>query len=129
MQTNRDNLTTREEVVKDGCKILTAQELKEIVSGNTVTGDYFYNNEWRLYIAYSTPNGEIEGVNDLGSFVEGRWSIEEDGKYSVEWDGYWEDWSAYAFHVDGKIKFYDSTTDKWRTSYTKVEAGELPLEL
>ena len=125
----KDHTLTRDTIISQRHKQLTIQELKELSSNKTVRGDYFYNNEWRLYICYSNEDGTVEGENDLKSFNEGRWSVNDDGGYSVEWDGYWEDWTGFAYHVDGEIMFFDSTTGKWRTTYTKVVEGEEPLEV
>ena len=129
MSTNNDNTTTQNEVIAAGHKQLTVEELTKVISNNTVTGDYFYNKQWRLYRSYANPNGEIQGENDLGSFVEGTWVINEDASLTLEWDGYWDDWTGVAYFFEDKIKFYDTTSKKWRTTYTKIEAGELDLEL
>ena len=129
MNFNNDNLTTQQEVITQGHTRLTQEELIAISSNKTITGHYYYNNQWRRYMSYTNPNGEIEGINDLGTFEKGRWSVNTDGLYSVNWARYWENWSAYAYRVGTDIKFYDTTTQKWLTTFNNIVKGELPLEV
>ena len=90
----------------------------------------FSSDGCHLHIALSDKDGNMEGKNDLGSHLIGKCTFNtEDNTFSVEWDGYWDTWTGRAYDVDGEIQFFDSTTSRWRTTFKKVEAGKLSLEL
>jgi hypothetical protein len=74
-------------------------------------------------------NGEMEAQNDWGTYEEGKWKVDEHGCLTVEWDGYWEDWTGVAFQVDNELKFYDIESGKWRTSFDSIVKGKHPLEM
>jgi len=119
--------TTEQNLIDDGYKKLTNEQLHELLVDKTVWGDFEYKG-WRKFISYINPDGTIEGLNDWDSNVEGHWIIQNDS-LTFDWDGYWIDWTGNAYEVDGEIKFYDVETNLWMSSFTKIEDGELPLEL
>jgi hypothetical protein len=111
-----------------GFKPLTKEELLELISNNTVTGDYDYKGH-RIYKTFMNKNGTMIGKNDWGSLEEGSWSVFSNGCLSVKWQGYWEDWIALAFKIDNQIKFYDLESGEWRTTFNKIEKGKQSLEV
>lgn len=110
-------------------QILNSDDLYKIFLDTTITGRYLYNNTWYIYKVNSFADGTIEGQNDVGSYNEGRWKINSDGSMSVEWDGYWEDWTGFAYEVNKEIMFFDATTGAWRTTYTLIEAGQQSTDI
>ena len=74
-------------------------------------------------------NGEMEGRNDWGSEEQGRWRVDDSGCMCVTWEGYWENWCGMAFKVDDEIKFYDSISGKWRTSFHQILQGSQDLSV
>jgi hypothetical protein len=123
----KDHSLTQETIISQGHQRLSKQELETLTINKTVWGDYYYNNEWFLYVSYINQDGTMQGENDLESYNEGRWKINQDGSYTVEWDGYWEDWTAFVYSVDGELMFFDTTTEKWRTTFTKLVEGDVGL--
>jgi len=119
---------TYDDVINDGHTILSKEELANLIVGKTVYGNYEYNGH-RKFVSYIDPDGSVNGTNDWGSYEEGEWSIGDDHIFTVSWDGYWEDWSAYAFHIDGEVKFYEQLTGQWKTTFDAIKDGDLPLEL
>ena len=126
MISNTDNTLTRQDMIKQECKMLQDKELTAMYTGTTITGKYFYNNTWFKFIVNSFSDGSIKGHNNVGSFDEGRWKINDDNSLYIEWDGYWENWTGFGYQVGNEIMFFDSTTNHWRSTYTLVEDGELP---
>ena len=120
--------TTKDDLIAKGYTPLTKEELLKLISHTTVCGDYEYSGH-RKYKTFMNANGSMEAKNDWDSHEEGRWSVDENGYLSVEWDGYWEDWSGMGFKVDDEIKFYDSKTGKWRTSFHNIVQGEQDLDV
>ena len=120
--------TTKDDLINQGYKPLSKEALLELISNNTVRGDYEYSGH-RIYKTFMNANGEMEAKNDWGSDETGRWSVDNDGCISVAWEGYWEDWSGPAFKVGDEIKFYDSISGKWRTTFHQIMQGEQALEI
>jgi len=120
--------TSKHDLVSQGYTPLTKEELLKLIANNTVRGDYEYSGH-RIYKTFMNANGDMQAKNDWGSEETGRWSVANDGSMSVEWEGYWEDWSALAFKVDDEIKFYDSISGKWRTTFHQIMQGEQDLEV
>ena len=123
-----NNFDKTENRIKElGYLQLSGEELRQKIENKTIWGDY-YNG--RKYISYSDKDGNIEGRNDLGSHVFGKWLINKnDNTFEVKWDGYWEDWTGRAYDVDGKIQFFDTTSLNWRTTFNKFEIGKKTLVL
>ena len=120
--------TTKEDLLAKGYTPLTKQELKELISNTTVWGDYEYRGH-RRYKTFMDSKGAMEGKNDWGSTEFGIWDIDDNGCLTVEWEGYWEDWSGVAFKVEDEIKFYDIKSGKWRTTFHTIIKGEQRLEV
>ena len=120
--------TTRDDLINSGYTPLTKEALVALISNTTVSGDYEYSGH-RVYKTFMDANGEMTGRNDWGSDEQGRWSVNNRGHLSVTWDGYWEDWSGVAFQVDREIKFYDTASGKWRTSFHNIMQGEQDLDI
>ncbi len=69
----------------------------------------------------------MEGRNNVGSHHFGEWSVNMENKtFTVKWDG-WDNTTTRAYDVDGQIKFYDSDTGHWRTTFKKFEPGKQEL--
>jgi hypothetical protein len=125
-KTNTDDGTTEALMIEGGYHQLSGEDLKQRVGGKTIWGDYLYG---RIYISFVDKNGAIEGKNDIGSHHFGEWSVNmEDNTFTVKWDG-WDNWTGRAYDVDGKIKFYDSTTCQWRTTFKEFEEGKIELNI
>lgn len=77
----------------------------------------------------SFKDGNIEGQNNVGSYNEGGWQVNKNDSVSIEWDGYWEDWTGFAYEVGNEIMFFDTTTEQWKTTYILIEDGELPTDV
>jgi hypothetical protein len=120
--------TSKDDLLNLGHTPLTKEEILALIANTTVIGDYEYNGH-RVYKSFMDANGEIESKNDWGSHVFGRYTIDEDGLFSVEWDGYWDAWSGVAFLIEGEIKFYDVKTGKWRTTFNAITQGKRDLEV
>ena len=116
-------------MIDNAYKVLNSKDLTRIFSDTTITGNYFYNNTWYKFMINSFADGTVEGQNNVGSYNEGRWQVNDDDTMSIEWDGYWEDWTGFAYKVNDEIMFFDTTTGKWKTTYTLIEDGELPTDV
>ncbi len=123
--TRRDMNTTEQIMINGGHHQLSGEELEQRIVGKTIRGDY-YNG--RKYVSYSNSDGTVQGINDLGSHVRGVWSVNnEDSTFTVEWDGYWDNWTGRAYEVEGTIQFYDTTTRLWRTTFNSFDETQPPL--
>jgi len=120
--------TTKDDLLTLGHTPLSKEALVACIANTTVTGDYEYNGH-RIYKSFMDTNGDIESKNDWGSHIFGKYTIDDNGDFSVEWDGYWDAWTGIAFEVDGNIKFYDIYTGKWRTTFHSILKGKQPLEV
>ncbi|MCG3219409.1 MAG: hypothetical protein KAR35_10400, partial [Candidatus Heimdallarchaeota archaeon] len=101
---------------------LSGEEIQQRIYGKTVRGEH---HNGRKYVGYTDQNGNMEGINDRGSHHFGKSSINmEDKTFTVKWDKGWENWTSRAYDVDGEIKFFDSTTSKWRTTFKQFEDGK-----
>ena len=127
MTIENTDLKTAEEVTKDeGYHQLSGEELRQRICGKTVRGD-FHNG--RKYVCYIDENGNMEGINDRGSHHLGKYSINKDEKtFTVKWDRGWENWTSRVYDVDGEIIFYDSTTSRWKTTFTQIEDGKKAIK-
>ncbi len=125
MKNNNDG-TTEKLVIDGGYGQLSGEELKELMSGKTVWGEYLYG---RNYISYSDKNGKIEGVNDIGSHHCGEWDVNiKEKTLTVSWDG-WDNWTGRAYYVNGEIQVYDIGNLLWRTTFKKINDGKSELRL
>ena len=126
MHTNQNELTLAD---MQNHQRLTAQEISNLFNDATITARYYYANKWYIAKTNSFANGEIEGQNHVGAYNEGRWKVNDDDTFSVAWDGYWEDWTAFGYRVDNEWMFFDTTTRKWRLTLMKVEKGIFSTEI
>ena len=129
MENQLDSVLTKQDMIDKSYQMLSVEDLSKLHIDTTITGKYFYNNTWYKYMSNIFSDGTVEGQNDVGSYNEGRWKVNSDATFSVEWEGYWEDWTGFAYKVANEIMFFDSTTNKWRTTYTLVEDGKLPIDV
>ncbi|MCP4073175.1 MAG: hypothetical protein GY742_15775 [Hyphomicrobiales bacterium] len=105
-------------IIEGGYPQLSGEELKQIIAGKTILGDYAYSFK---FVAFINRNGTMEGKNNVGSHHFGEWSINKKTKtFSVLWDSGWDNTTTRAYLVDGKIKFFDSDTGQWRTTFTEI---------
>jgi len=128
MEPTIEKETSRDDLLRQGFHPMTQKELLESINGNTVHGDYEYSGH-RIYKTFMDPNGEMEAKNDWGSEESGSWSIDEEGCLSVSWEGYWENWTAVAFLIEGKIKFYNIEDGSWQTTFHEVMPGRQALDI
>ena len=113
---------TESTIKEQGYKQLTGKELKERIFDKTIRGEYYIG---RIYISYLDKDGNVEGENDLGKHVFGKISINmNDNTLTTKWDGYWDNWTGRAYDVNGEIKFFDTTTLTWRTTFKTFEEGK-----
>ncbi len=128
MQSHEELKITQLDVINQGHIKIDKIQLKNLLLNKTVTGTYEYNGH-RIFKSYLNPNGNVNGQNDLGSYEEGKFIINEDDTFSIEWDGYWENWTANVYKIDNKIKFYDIATNMWRTTFFDIQDAEQTLEV
>ena len=102
-------------IKQQGYKQLSAKQLKERIYNKTIRGEYFIG---RIYITFIDNRGEMEGENDLGSHHFGKNIINmENNTLETQWDCGWDNWIGRGYDVDGEIKFFDTTTLEWRTTF------------
>jgi len=129
MQEYKDAIvkTTEAMVIESGYRQLSGEELTQRIVGKTIRGDYYVGRE---YVGYVDENGTIDGTNDLGTYCVGEWSVDvKENTFTVKWRCYWDNWTGRAYDVDGVIKFFDSTTYRWRTTFKKFEDGKRALKI
>lgn len=118
---------TEARVIENGRFPLTGTALKEKVVGKTVRGDYLGG---RRYVSFMDADGTVDGLNDLGAYCVGKWSIDEEANtLTVAWNGCWDDWTGRAYDVDGTIQFYDCKTGLWRTTFMEFVEGRVSLRV
>lgn len=129
METNTDNALTREEIVNQNHPRLTSEELRTLFSDTTTTARYFYANKWYIAKCNSFSNGFISGQNHVGTYDEGTWKVNnENHSVSLEWEGYWENWTAHVYKVNDEYIFFNTDNGTWRMTITSVEQGELAID-
>jgi len=118
MKFNPDFNTTEAMIIKKGYHQLSGEELKERMSDKTVRGDY-YNG--RSYVTFIDKDGNMEGENDLGSHRFGKCFIDmSNNTITTKWESGWDNWTGRAYDVNGEIKFFDTTSLKWRTTFKSL---------
>jgi len=128
MQPELEKQITKNDLLDKGHISLTKEQLKKLIKNTTVTGDYEYNGH-RRYKTFMSPDGEMEAKNDWGSHVFGQYSIDDNGYFSVSWDGYWDDWTGIAFETHKEIRFYNIEDGRWMTTFTDIAQGKQNLEV
>ena len=113
---------TESMIKEQGYSQLSANELKERIYNKTIRGEYFIG---RIFVTYIDDNGNMEGENDLGSHHFGVNIIDsENDTLTTQWDSGWHNWTGRAYDVNGEIKFFDTTTLEWRTTFKTFEVGK-----
>jgi len=114
--------TTEPMIKEQGYTQLSAKELKERIYNKTIRGEYFIG---RIYVVYIDDKGDMEGENDLGSHHFGKNIIDmNNNTLTTKWDSGWHNWTGRAYDIDGEIKFFDTTTLEWRTTFKTFEEGK-----
>jgi len=122
---NPDFNTRETMIIEAGYCQLSGEELKERISQKTIRGEY-YNG--RRYITFIDKNGNMEGKNDLGSHRFGKCSIDMNSStITTKWYSGWDNWTGRAYDVNGEIKFYDTITLNWRTTFKDFTDGRIAL--
>jgi hypothetical protein len=112
-------------ITEQGYLPLSAAILQEKILHKTINGDY-YNG--RIYAIYINPTGKMEGKNDLGSHHFGQCFFDDiDNSLTVKWDG-WDNWTGRAYEIDGRIKFIDTTTGTWRSTFNTIQEGFITID-
>ena len=130
MLQSKDNTLTLDDMIKANHPMLNAQAIKQILTNATITARYYYADTWYIAKTNSFKSGEIEGENNAGTYDEGKWSVnEDDHTLSVEWNGYWETWTAAGYKVNDEYMFFDTDTGRWRITFIVVEKGIFPTDV
>ena len=109
-------------IKEQGYKHLSAEELKKRIYNKTVKGEYFIG---RIFVTYIDDKGNMEGENDLGSHHFGKNIIDlKNDTLTTQWDTGWHNWTGRAYAVDDEIKFFDTNTLKWRTTFKTFKEGK-----
>jgi len=129
MVSSSDNTLTKADMTAKECQMLNAGEIQALMSDTTITAKYYFNNRWFLAKTNSYPDGSIVGENHVGTHDEGRWSVDEaNNTLKLEWDGYWEEWTAVGYKAGDEYMFFNVDTGTWRITFISVEKGKLPID-
>ena len=110
---------TEKEIKEQGYIQLSGKELLSRISNRTIFGDYPMGYK---FVTNIYENGTANGVNNVGSFDNGNWSIDlKKNTLQLEWKNAWINTSTRAYEVNGNIEFYDIDTGKWRTTFKVFE--------
>ncbi|OYT16315.1 MAG: hypothetical protein B7C24_08415 [Bacteroidetes bacterium 4572_77] len=123
----RDFGLTEPMIIEQGYTHLSAEELKRKIYNKTVRGEYFIG---RIFVTYIDDKGNMEGENDLGSHHFGINIIDmKNDTLTTQWDKGWHNWTGRAYDIDGEIKFFDTTTLEWRTTFNTLEEGKKTIKV
>ncbi len=124
---NKDAGSTEALMIENDHKQISGQELKQLLLGNTILGDFGYMFK---YIMTISADGILEGINDVGSHHFGQMSIDDSaGTVSVQWVDGWANTTSRAYEVEGKIKLYNIENGQWSTTFTTILSGtDYPIE-
>jgi len=128
MQPELEKKITKDDLIDKGNTTLTKEELYKLIANTTVSGDYEYNGH-RRYKTFMNANGEMEAKNDWGSHIFGHYTIDDNGLFSVTWDGYWDEWTGVAFKTHKEIRFYNIVDGRWMTTFTDIKLGKQNLDV
>ena len=110
---------TEKDIKENGYIQLSGKELLLRISNRTIFGDYPMGYK---FITNIYENGTAKGVNNVGSFDSGNWSIDfKKNTLQLEWQNAWINTITRAYDVNGNIEFYDIDTGKWRTTFKIFE--------
>ena len=114
-------------IKEQGYTQLSAEELIARIYNKTIRGEYFIG---RIFVTYIDDKGNMEGENDLGSHHFGKNIIDMDNDtLTTQWDSSWHNWTGRAYDVAGEIKFFDTTSLEWRTTFKFFENGKKDLKV
>lgn len=110
---------TEKEIREQGYIHLSGKELLSRISNQTIFGDYPMGYK---FVTNIYENGTAEGVNNVGAFDDGNWSIDLNKNIlQLEWKNAWINTTTRAYEINGNIEFYDIDTGKWRTTFKIFE--------
>ncbi len=102
------------EFIQKGHKRLSGPELEALVKGKNFSG--FYRPPFQ-YVVRIGADGTLWGENNFGTQDNGNWSIDpKTGGFTVSWQKYWDDNTAFGYAIDDVIHLFDTQTGDWRTS-------------
>ncbi|MEE9314873.1 MAG: hypothetical protein V3V02_09505 [Rhizobiaceae bacterium] len=108
-------------MVEKGCKLISSQELRQRLLGNTILGDFAFAYKYMMTI---NTDGALEGINNVGSHHFGQMTIADAANtVSVKWADGWVNTTSRAYDVDGEFKLYNIENGQWSTTFTKVMSG------
>lgn len=111
------NEMNQKEVEDQGFLPLSASELELNLCEKCFLGNYLHGFK---FITSINTDGTLEGKNNVGTHVLGRWAIDSsEHTFSVKWNGGWDNTTTRGFKVDGEIKFFDVDTGVWRNTLIK----------
>lgn len=110
---------TEKEVIENGFLQLTAKDLLSRISNKMIYGDYPMGYK---FVTEIYENGIAEGINNVGSFDSGKWTIDfKNNTLLLEWENGWINTTNRAYEVNNTIEFYDVDTGNWRTTFKVFE--------
>ena len=119
------NLSTEAEVIANGHRHMSADEIRHKIIGKTFTGDYFAGQMFKFIVRYDY-NGTMEGKNNAGAHNFGLWRVnQKDHSISGEWDAGWDTSTLRVYDLGDRFELYDTTTGMWRTNLTLTNTGKV----
>lgn len=108
---------TEKTAIGNGFKQLTGIELKELIINQEVNGNY---PGGFTFVARIYENGTIEGINNLGHYDVGYWTIDfNKNTIQLEWENGWYNTTTRVYKVTSTIEFFDIDTGNWRSTFKK----------
>ena len=111
----RDQMPKNEaEITEKGHKRLSGTESEQLIKGKNFVG--LYRPPFHYVIKFGA-DGTLSGENNFGTRDNGCWSIDPaTGGFTVSWQKYWDDNTAFGYAVDGAIHLFDTQIGDWCTS-------------
>ena len=110
---------TEKDAIEGGYHQLSGIELHERMVDKRIHGDYIMGYR---FVTQVYANGEVEGVNDVGTYDQGTWMIDkENHTLTLKWKNGWIDTVTRAYDINGNIEFFDVNSGSWRTNFKKTE--------
>jgi len=104
---------TEEDIIAREFPLLSEEELLKRIVNSTIYGDY--PNRFK-FVTDIYENGKVEGVNNVGTYDVGEWSI-RDNIFELQWQNSWQNTHTHAYLVKDSIMFFDTSTGAWRTTF------------
>ncbi len=102
------------EFINKGRTRLSGLELERLIKGKNFVG--LYRPPFHYVINFNV-DGTLAGENNFGTQDSGHWSVDlATGGFTVSWQKYWDDNTAFGYVVDGAVHLFDAQTGEWRTS-------------